>query len=420
MERFPHLMASHPMSRSNLTPLATITLALVAGAAPLAAQRPDVVVQRASPRATYSDSAAAGAEAYVVAQLQKLQRSIDSLTQRFDDDDLNAAERHRIGLAIDQAMSRYDDLRASAARWNERADTRTFVRVGVGPMSRDGAENANSLSRSITREVTPRGWIGIVVTGAATEFRMDRGEMTVRYLTYPRIASVDPSSPAERAGIIPNDTLLAYNGRDVREAEISTTSLLRPNARVVIRVRREGRAREIPVIVAEAPARIKQRRAEEMREMQAPWMLAGPPEAPMFPGGVPGVPMMAGVPRPGRTPVPSGVSLPVVAPFPPPSGASFTFITNGVAGATMVGVTEGLGRTLGIKSGVLITTAPASSPAAESGLRDGDVLVTVDGQSVHSVNDVRELIGRAGANGERSVSVEYVREKRTHRATLRW
>ena len=415
----PYLMMSHAMLRPmSRTPLVPITLALVAGAAPLAAQRSDVVMQRVPPRATSADTAPSGAN--LVLQLRQLERSIDSLTQLFDDDDLSGAERRRIGLAIDQSMSRYDQLRALAARWSERPDTRAFVQVHVGPMSRDGAENANSLTRSITREMTPRGWIGIVVTGAATEFRMERGEMTVRYLTYPRIASVDPSSPAERAGIIPNDTLLAYNGRDVRNSEISTTSLLRPNAKVVIRVRRDGRAREIPVVVAEAPARILQRRSEEMREMQTPWVLAGPPEAPVFPRAPAIGPMMVGIPRTPRTPVPGIPSTPVVAPFPPTPGPGFTFITNGVAGATMVGVTEGLGRTLGIKSGVLITSAPVSSPAAESGLRDGDVLVKVDGQAVRSVNDVRELIGRAGENGERSVAIEYVREKHTRKATLRW
>jgi predicted metalloprotease with PDZ domain len=401
-----YLMTSHGISR---TPLASLALALVAGglplSSPLAAQRTEIV-RRMTPRPASSDT--------LDVQVQRLERTVDSLTQLWGDEDLSGAERRRVGTALDMVMAQFEALRARAARWSDQpGDVRTFVRVGVGPMSRDGAENASSLSRTIARQSAPRGWIGIVVTNAATEIRFERGEMFLRYLTYPRITSVDPSSPAERAGIVPNDTLLAYNGRDVRSGEISTTSLLKPNARVVVRVRRDGRVRDLPVIVAEAPQRIVQRRLQEMRDVQTPWVVAGVPESPMFPGVPPAAPVGIGAPRAPRP------AMPVIAPL-PPMASSFTFVTNGVAGAMMVTVTEGLGRTLGVQSGVLIANAPASSPAAESGLRDGDVLVKVEGEPVRNVNDVRELIGRAGENGERSVAIEYVRDKRSRKATLRW
>jgi predicted metalloprotease with PDZ domain len=401
------LMMRHVMSHSlSRTPLVSITLALVAGATPLAAQRPEIA-RRSAARAAASDS--------IEAQVQRLERTVDSLTQLFDDDDLSAAERRRIGASLDLAMAKFESLRAESARWNDPGETRTVVRVGVGPMSRDGVNNANSLSRTIMSQAGPRGWIGIVVYNAATEVRIERGEMFLRYLTYPRITSVDPSSPAERAGIVPNDTLLAYNGRDVRSGEISTTSLLKPNTKVMVRVRREGRVREMPVIVAEAPPRILQRRQEELREVQMPWVVAsGIPETPMFPRVPP--PSRVGI---GFAPRPPRPSLPPMAPFPPMT-SSFSFVTNGVAGAVMLGVTESLGRSLGLPPGVLITNAPASSPAAESGLRDGDLLVKVDGESVRTVNDVRELISRARDNGEQSVSVDLIREKRTRKATLRW
>lgn len=396
------------MSRSiSRTPLFSLGLALVAGglpfASPLGAQRTEIV-RRTLARPAESDT--------LDARLRRLERTVDSLTQLFGDEDLSGAERRRVGTSLDLAMAQFEALRARAARWSDQpGEMRTFVRVG--PMSRDGAENASSLSRNILRQTGPRGWIGIVVYNAATEIRIERGEMYLRYLTYPRIMSVDPSSPAEKAGIAPNDTLLAYNGRDVRSSEISMASLLKPNTKVMVRVRRDGRVREMPVIVATAPQRIVQRRIEEMRDVQTPWAVAGVPDSPMFPG----VPATAPVAMaPPRAPRPA---YPVVAPLPPMS-SSFTFVTNGVAGAMMVTVTENLGRTLGVRSGVLIANAPVSSPAAESGLRDGDVLVKVDGEPVRNVNDVRALIGRAGDNGERSVQVDYVRERQARTTTLRW
>jgi serine protease Do len=79
-----------------------------------------------------------------------------------------------------------------------------------------------------------------------------------------------------------------------------------------------------------------------------------------------------------------------------------------------------LAKTLGLQSGVLVANAPPGSPAAESGLRDGDVIVKVSGQPVRNVGEVRELVGRASEDGERSVDLETVREKRTRRVTLRW
>jgi S1-C subfamily serine protease len=68
---------------------------------------------------------------------------------------------------------------------------------------------------------------------------------------------------------------------------------------------------------------------------------------------------------------------------------------------------------------VLVTSAPASALAAESGLRDGDVIVKVAGQVVRSVNELRELIGQAVENGDRSVELETVRERRMLKVMLR-
>jgi len=107
---------------------------------------------------------------------------------------------------------------------------------------------------------SPRGWLGIVIQGAAQEPRVVNGEMIIHYLTHPEIVSVEPSSPAERAGLVPSDTLIAYDGRDVKDGDISMTRLLRPNSRVLVRIRRDGRTRDVPVTIADVPSRISLRR----------------------------------------------------------------------------------------------------------------------------------------------------------------
>jgi predicted metalloprotease with PDZ domain len=383
-----------------------LTLALAANAAPLRAQRND---PKRPPRASSSDS--------LEQQLRRLKSAVDSLGNQFYNEDLSAAERRRVGTELDRIITQYRVRSVRLAQLAAENQARSFVQVQVGPITSAAAaasNMANALTESIAREATPRGWIGIVLSGAATEARVERGEMILHYFSYPVIASVDPSSPAQRAGLAPNDTLLAYNGRDVRDADISMTRLLRPNAKVVVRVRRDARVREFPVIVAETPARIRQRRDDEMHDTRTTWALTGPPSAPVFPRAPTPPPAMVGVPRTPRGPMSVGVTAPL-----PPLPPTFSFITNGIAGAQMVTVTEGLGRTLGLQSGVLVANAPAGSPAAESGLRDGDVIVKVEGQLVRNVAELRDLIARAVENGDRAVELETVRERRMLRLTLR-
>ena len=161
------------------------------------------------------------------------------------------------------------------------APTPMAVRMGAA----DAARAAQAMSRQLmqVREyeaAMPRGWIGFVAQGPGLEPRVEDGQLIVRYFSYPRILSVDPSSPAQRAGIATNDTLLAYDGHDVRENDISLTRLLRPNARVRVRVLRDGRVHEFPVTVATAPAGIARRRGVEVGGERETWNI---PEGPSFP-----------------------------------------------------------------------------------------------------------------------------------------
>jgi C-terminal processing protease CtpA/Prc len=395
-------------SRTSVSLVATLMLAV--STHPLAAQRAESAprVWRMSP----NDSSDL--------QIRKLLRIVDSLARLYDDEELNANERRRVGVELNQMVAQFEQQRLRLMPGGAQAGG-TFKPTYIPRIeSLDRVGTALDMARTLARgPAQSKGWIGIVVSGAPTEFRDEGDELFVHYLSYPRIATVDPSSPAQRAGIVPNDTLLAFDGRDVREGEISMTRLLRPMAKVMIRVRRDGRVRELPVIVAEAPTRIKQRREVEFSEVRTPFTVFLPPMP-----GMPGMPRMPAMPA--LAPTSPRTPAPYRAPAAPPPGVMsvqapmFTLASNGVAGAMMVTVTAGLAKTLGLSSGVLITNAPPSSPVAQSGLRDGDVIMKVGGESVRDVDDVRELVARAVENGERKVEVDYVREKRAHKVTLRW
>jgi S1-C subfamily serine protease len=107
-------------------------------------------------------------------------------------------------------------------------------------------------------------------------------------------------------------------------------------------------------------------------------------------------------------------SSPVVAPLPP------VFTLSGIAGAQVATVSETMTRRWGLPAGVLVTNVPVGSPADESGLEEGDVILRVGQRSVTSVRDLREVVARAADDGERSVAIELQRGKEHRTLTLRW
>ena len=396
-----------PVRRGVHAPLlASLAMLLGSGLVPLPAQQQRIEVTRVrGARLSASDSADR--------QLRRLQHQIDSLARAYNDhDDLTLVERRRVEEDLDEALGQVAELTA-------RMNTAMARNLGSGEqlrilMTPQAAERtAADMSRALLQvreaeQAAPRGWIGLVVQGPGLLPRIERGELLVRYFAYPRVVSVDPSSPAQRAGLVPNDTLLAYNGVDVSENDISFTRLLRPNTKVNIRFLRDGRVRDVPVTVAAAPMRIVQRRDEDSRSRSL--SLGTLADGPSFPRS----PLTPAAPnRAGLRSVASSMTSTVR------SLAGFPY-ENAVAGAQLSTVSGGLGKALGVGSGVLVTSAPVSSPAGQSGLQDGDVITKVAGQAVRRVSDVRDLVALAADNGDHAIDVQVMRQRRTLKLTLKW
>lgn len=236
----------------------------------------------------------------------------------------------------------------------------------------------------------PRGYLGVSFDGPSIDEIRGRGERVIRFLEYPRIMMVEPSSPAERAGIAEGDTLVAFNGNDVRGREISLTRLLVPDQRIVVRVRREGAPRDFRVTVDEAPAYVMSRRAP----------MAGAAE----------MPMRFDMPRP-RTPMPT----PAVATAPM---ASVWIFNEGIGGAKLENISEGLGRALRTRNGVLVVCVAPGTPAYESGLRDGDVILAVSGHDVDSIRELRNML--MDDERENGARIRILRDQKKRDLMLRW
>ena len=245
----------------------------------------------------------------------------------------------------------------------------------------------------------PRGWIGINVGGAPRDQAVVGGRLMERYFQYPSIMSVDPNSPAARAGIAAGDVLVAYNGQDVVSHLINITQLLEPQKKVAVKVRRDGEVKEYDVTVAKAPEGIHERRLTWF-EMNVP------------------------TPEIGRV-VPNDLPDNRVVVMPalraPRRGAAAGWLTlspSGVFGVSLSNVGAELARSLKLKEGVLVNDAPESGPGFKAGLRTGDVIVNVSGQPVTTVQQVqRAILAHAS---ERNVDFQIVRDRKTKAINVTW
>lgn len=235
------------------------------------------------------------------------------------------------------------------------------------------------------------GFIGVTLSPTPNTTRADSSGFFVRYFDYPAIISVEPGSPAFRAGLLRGDTLLAYDGMDIR-SELPMHKLLQPGRTLAARVRREGAERTFTVTVAEPPRIIVDRRENFLIPSRPRTPVSGrvfvtAPEAPHGTGGA----------RPG---------------------AVYRFeIANGLAGAEMRSVTDGFAKVLGVKSGVLVLSVPPRTPAAAAGLTDGDVIVKADRRAVDDIPTLSRIMRE---DDDRTVTLEVVRGKSRRSLKLSW
>jgi len=274
----------------------------------------------------------------------------------------------------------------------------------------------------------PTGWLGVHYSVEAKIDETGEG-LRISYNSYPVIEAIEPGSPAERAGLQVGDTLIAFNGYDFVRRGVPMTRLLRPGAKLSIRLKRSA-SRTINVTVGEPPPgtfgiRMTTPGAQGGRVMV---------QAPRRPGAVEMdrsvaelreastmlAPRAAAVPedvarRIVRALEREVVMHPSVAPlivFHAPSGGM------AIAGAEMVPVNPELGDVLGVRQGVLLVNVPAATPADRSGLRAGDVIVRAAGTEIVDPAGLHMAMIHAGP--AKVLQLDVVRKGRAQKVVLRW
>jgi len=199
---------------------------------------------------------------------------------------------------------------------------------------------------------TRRGWLGVRIQSVTDEIAESLGLKNAQGAL---VASVQPDSPAQEAGIRPGDVVTAFNDRPITEmrrlpAIVAETEI---GKKVPITVWRDGRSQNLQVTVAEM----------EEEEEQA----AAPP------------------PTPRSGAAPTDIS---------PLGLSVTALTPELR--ERFGLEEGT-------RGVVVTGVSTEGPAAEKGIATGDIIVEVNQTPVSSAEEIRAQLGKAREAGRRSV-----------------
>jgi membrane-associated protease RseP (regulator of RpoE activity) len=196
------------------------------------------------------------------------------------------------------------------------------------------------------------------------------------------VAGVDEDSAAAKAGLQKGDVIVEFGGERVRSAA-QLRRLIRetPAGRTVsMQVMRDGQSRTLSA---------KLQAHTNNFHFQAPDVNI--PQIEINPG--------------------------LMAPF---NNRNFTFMFGGrpTLGVTGEELTSQLAGYFGVKQGkgVLVSEVVAGSPAAQAGLKAGDVIVAVDGKDVATVAELRRAVELKSGEETRKLNLTVVRDH--HEQTL--
>jgi hypothetical protein len=209
--------------------------------------------------------------------------------------------------------------------------------------------------------------------------------------------------------------ILSLGGRELMDAEINFGSLLKLGARVPVRVRRGVETRSMTVVIEPRPADFRPTCAWEDETIAR--ALGPAPSGYTFVVGSTtqgqNNPFVIGSTRatsPGMTLIPQEGA----------AAGTLTFSSNGAlfaAGAQLAPLTDGLTALTGAERGIFVSEVARRSPAAQSGLLAGDVIITIEGRGISSPAGLVQAMARAES---RELRLQVLRQRKTESVTLRW
>ena len=247
------------------------------------------------------------------------------------------------------------------------------VAVGPAAVSAQGRRSA-PVERPEPRRVQLDGFggsIGVNVRDVSPEDGQ-RARLSTAEGAY--VTQVENGSPAQKAGIQSGDIIVEFDGERVRSArQLSRLVRESPDGRTVkSTIVRDGSRRTVDVTPASDRAGLEMpdlnRLDRQIRDLAQRFEFRyDGPGGRGFGGWYPG--------------------------------------SRGRLGVALTNVSDQLATYFGVKSGVLVTSVDADSPAARAGLKAGDVITAVNSRAVSDPSDVLDEVRRADDGGTLAVTV---------------
>jgi serine protease Do len=227
-----------------------------------------------------------------------------------------------------------------------------------------------------------RGWLGIGLG-------QDENGRAV-------IGSVDAASPAELAKLHEGDVVLKIGDKDVTSPDILAAEIRKrkPGQEVTLKIDRDAKPMDVKVKLGE----LAEDEAFKELDIRFPGLF-GPAPAPPPPGPQAGAPQNApkqALPRPLA-----------------PKTQEWSVETRKYIGLFGKDLNQELAAYFGIKEGtaVMISKLTEGGPAAKAKLQVGDIIISIDGKRVGSIDEIIDYI-QTKAQGSK-VRLEVLREKKT-------
>lgn len=337
-----------------------------------------------------------------------------------------ALERAQQALidAMKQAMVSRDSSGAAAealarANGNLRRAEQRYEQVTNQLVSRRMTVERAQIDRLTRKVQVENGYLGVTLSTTAPEVQQEGGKTLMRFEDYPTIESVDPDSPAERAGLESGDKLLALNGQDVTSGCEPFSTLLKPGSHVLLSVKRGAYTKQLSALVAKRPVSSWSQVWTYPRGGATTIIIPSAPKTSSSRVAPPAPPAPAAEPDSDGADVTISVApYPAVSPMPEIStmdlhlGGSLLV----VAGAEVRSVGN-LADYFGVSQGVLVLRVESGTIAARSGLQDGDVIVRADGNPVNSPAGLSRAMYRAS---DAQLKLDVVRLKKKKTVLLKW
>ncbi len=196
------------------------------------------------------------------------------------------------------------------------------------------------------------------------------------------VSSVLDDSPAEEAGLEEGDVIVAFAGKTIEDTGDLAKAVRKtaPGDEVEMSILRDGQAKTLTVTVGKQEPQVR--------------ILKGKGDGDVFLYGVPG----------------KGISPLILREF--ASG------DRGYLGVKLQDLNEQLGEYFGVADGegVLISEVIEDSPAAEAGLKAGDVVIKLDDKPIADTPEIYEFMAERKKGDE--VTVTVLREKRERNVTV--